>query len=377
MRCFLCRVPGHRARVCLHRQVALSQPRRALVWRPVTQAAPAKQATASPGMGEGAGGGDGGGGGKRTRSGRRKQGSHRGGGFASLSDRRALEDSGPPLPLVEEAAPNPVHSTRPMRIIRRSASIAHSEDELRRAQIISVVGRDDASCAVEVSDALTLRFNLEADALDIRRAAPNSFIVFLPTEELACQVYNEGRPFIAPSIRLHIRSWSRQALAAGGGALPFLVHIKLQGIPAHVWEIKTVEQLLSDYCLVQVLHQDTEERLDFHSFKLTAWCIWPELVPESMDLHIIEPLVAAADDPVTARTLFYPIAISVSPAELPPVARPLAPSPPDSPDDDDRDHDLSKRRHRQRTPPSSSSPGAANSQAADVASLGPVHARHG
>ena len=229
MRCFLCRVPGHRARVCLRRQVALSQPRRALVWRPVTQAAPAKQAAASPGMGEGAGGGDGGGGGKRTRSGRRKQGSQRGGGSASLSDRRALEDSGPPLPLVEEAAPNPVHSTRPMRIIRRSASIAHSEDELRRAQIISVVGRDDASCAVEVSDALTLRFNLEADALDIRRAAPNSFIVFLPTEELACQVYNEGRPFIAPSIRLHIRSWSRQALAASGGAFPFLVHIKLQG----------------------------------------------------------------------------------------------------------------------------------------------------
>jgi hypothetical protein len=61
------------------------------------------------------------------------------------------------------------------------------------------------SAAPRKSDALTLRFNLEVDALDIRRVASNNFIVFLPSEELAGQVYNEGLPFIAPSIRLHIR----------------------------------------------------------------------------------------------------------------------------------------------------------------------------
>jgi hypothetical protein len=54
-----------------------------------------------------------------------------------------------------------------MRVIRRSASITRSADELRRALIVSVVGQNEVGCAAEVSDALSLRFNLKGEALDI------------------------------------------------------------------------------------------------------------------------------------------------------------------------------------------------------------------
>lgn len=75
----------------------------------------------------------------------------------------------------------------------------------------------------------------------------------------------------------------------------------------------------------------------------------PELIPASMDLHVVEPQeVAAGDAQVTTRTLYYPIAISVSLADLPPVARPPPLSPPDNPIDGDSDHDLSKRRRRRQ-----------------------------
>jgi hypothetical protein len=37
-----------------------------------------------------------------------------------------------------------------------------------------------------------------------------------------------------PPIRLHIRRWSRQASAAGGGVLLVLLDIELRGIPAHL-----------------------------------------------------------------------------------------------------------------------------------------------
>lgn len=80
-----------------------------------------------------------------------------------------------------------------------------AEDNLRRALIISVISQVNFGCAMEVSDALTVRFNLEAQTLDLRRAASNSYVAFLPNEVVACQVYNGGQPFVFPTIRLHIR----------------------------------------------------------------------------------------------------------------------------------------------------------------------------
>jgi len=148
-------------------------------------------------------------------------------------------------------APLLVVATRPRHVLMRSASVARAEGNLRCALVITVIGQEAAGCTVEVSNTLALRFHLEADALDLRHAAPNTFIGFLPDEELAIRVYNEGRPFITDSLRQHIRRWNRQALTAGGGALLSFVEVTLQGVPAHAWAITTVELLLSNYCLVQ------------------------------------------------------------------------------------------------------------------------------
>jgi len=54
------------------------------------------------------------------------------------------------------------------------------EDELRRALFVNVVGDPPSGGAAVISDALTMRFNLQADALDLRRAAPDGYILFLP-----------------------------------------------------------------------------------------------------------------------------------------------------------------------------------------------------
>jgi hypothetical protein len=93
---------------------------------------------------------------------------------------------------------------------------------------------DGSGCAAQVSDALALRFNLEANVLDLRRAAPNTFIAILPKEDLANRVYNEGQPCFVPPLCLHIRRWSRHATTTSGGVLSFLVEIELRGVPAHL-----------------------------------------------------------------------------------------------------------------------------------------------
>lgn len=50
------------------------------------------------------------------------------------------------------------------------------EEDLRRALIMSVIGREAAGSAAEVSDALALRFALNADALDLKRVVSLTLI---------------------------------------------------------------------------------------------------------------------------------------------------------------------------------------------------------
>jgi hypothetical protein len=232
--------------------------------------------------------------------------------------------------------------------------VEHAEEELRGALLIHVVGRDVSSCAAEVSDALASRFHLEADALDLRRAAPSTFIAFLPSEELASRVYNEGRPFSAPPLRLLIQRWSRHSMATGGDTLLSQVEIELRGIPAHLWRIEMAEHLLNEFCLIERLHQNTADNVKFFSFQLTAWCTRPESLPASLDLHVVEPITEVGEELI--RTLVYPITVSVIRCGNSSVGLPPPPPPPDNPDGD-REHDRSKRRRRHLPPPSCSARG--------------------
>jgi hypothetical protein len=112
-----------------------------------------------------------------------------------------------------------------------------------------------------------------------------------------------------------------------------------------------VEQLLSDYCLIQRLHPEVEERDNFFVFKLRAWCAWPELLPASIEIHAIEPPIVGGDDSTTC-TLTYLVAISVTHVGGPPAGHPPPPPPPANADgDEDRDHQMRRQQHARLGPP--------------------------
>jgi hypothetical protein len=90
---------------------------------------------------------------------------------------------------------------KPVCFVGRCGRIDRAEEELRRALIVSVVGREDSGCAVEVRDAIASRFCLEAGSLHIRRAAPNSFLVFFPSVAVADRVVGEGQS-LCPSAQV-------------------------------------------------------------------------------------------------------------------------------------------------------------------------------
>jgi hypothetical protein len=327
VRCFFCRRPGHRVSECPRRQTNLAAPVRRLVWRPISMEAPAAVTGVDHAMAGGStlGGSDAVISGKRrTRRGQRRR---RSGPSGGLGGDPLLLSSGNLSPAAQDGP-------RPVRFIGRSRMIDHAELELRHALIVSVVGQEGTGCATEVREALASRFDLDADALRLRRAAPGSFIVLFPSEELAGQVFSGGPSLFVPPLRLHIKRWTRQAFASGGSVLSSLIDVELRGIPAHLWGLETAEVLLGPYCLVQGLHPDSISGEDLSVIRLSAWCRSPVELPKVLDLHAVEPAVPDEDGVWIPRSLVFPVLVKIIGPEGVLVEEQLQPPPSDPSDDE-------------------------------------------
>jgi hypothetical protein len=237
----------------------------------------------------------------------------------------------------------------PRRFIKRSRRIGQAKDDLRCALIISIVGMGRSGCAAKVSDALTSRFDLKDDVLDLRRVAPNTFVALLPNVEMADRMFSGGQSFYVPPLRMHIKRWSRQFMASDGGTLPHRLDIERRGLPFHLWGLHTAEQLLVGHCLVHELHLDSIGGSDLSAFKLSVWCHNPGDLPSLLDLHVKEPPVQMGDEPSPSRTVVYPVSILVSrPGSSPEVLPPphFSPPSPDSRNEESDQDSKSQQKHR-------------------------------
>jgi hypothetical protein len=160
----------------------------------------------------------------------------------------------------------------------------------------------------------------------------------LSDEAAVLRVYNERRPILLPPFTLVCRRWSHFKNASSA-SLPILVDVELEGIPAHAWELETVEHLLDEWCWASELHPNTANRRDYSSFRLRAWSVQPELVPTAMELAIVEPPVLAEE--AFKSVLCYQVKVAVSPVI--PVGAPLPPPPPNG---DQKQQGPSRRRWR-------------------------------
>ncbi|GJN16539.1 hypothetical protein PR202_gb03540 [Eleusine coracana subsp. coracana] len=107
----------------------------------------------------------------------------------------------------------------------------------------------------------------------------------------------------------------------------------------------TAESILNPYRWSQLLHQSTRNREDYSVFRVSAWCLKPDEIPSSRDLHIVEPPVGPIFLPPGKPTLQYPIDIKVVSADSPGVDDTSPPS-------DDDDEDARRQRRRRRRDPS-------------------------
>jgi hypothetical protein len=261
VRCFSCRGSGHRVLSCPSRRSSLCPPRlarvwcpvvrggaslpgRAQVWRPVSRES-SSVATPPGAMEAGLSGGLK----KRTRQGQRRRKVAGDMQVDRVVSGQVASDSSPGGP------------ARLVRFLRRSRKVDQAEADLCRVLIVSVLGPGSSDCVAVVLEQLASRVSLEADALHLRHVASNSFLVFFPSEDMASRAFIGGQSLFVPPVRLHLRRWSRRALASGGGSLPLLKDIEVEGVPAHLWGLEP----LSSYWMVCAWFRD---------FTQIQWTVW-------------------------------------------------------------------------------------------------------
>jgi hypothetical protein len=122
-----------------------------------------------------------------------------------------------------------VRAPKPRRILDRSDSIARREEDLARALVITLLGDLLVGAAELVLPTIAHRFEIEETRLCLRPWGLTSFLLILPSVEMAELVYNGGCPIITPSLRLHVMRWTR-FLHSSGGNLPCPVDVEVRGV---------------------------------------------------------------------------------------------------------------------------------------------------
>lgn len=366
-RCFFCGGLGHLSGACPSRLPACRQ----LVWRPKVVEAARSAAMHSPANSEGE---------REHKRKRRRRRPHRARAVSSTGNvEEAPGDEGntspPPPPPPQAPAVGAMQAGAadappvPRRVLDRSSRIARSEDDLRRALIVNVVGEPMVGRAELIRATIALRFEIDEARLTLLPLGPSSFLLILPNEELAATVYNGGRPIITTTARLHIMRWTRFSQATAASLL-VAVEVELRGILAHAWDLATAEVLLDELCWIEGGHPSNEDRRDM--FLLKAWCSDPARLPSEMVLEIVEPPSASG---LGVRTLTYPISVSVRSLDQPRSSPGRPPSPP--PEDEDREP-RRRRKFSSSPSPSSLAPAAERGGPSTfVAGRASVHARLG
>jgi hypothetical protein len=221
-----------------------------------------------------------------------------------------------------------------------SHAMTVAEEDLRLAVVVSVISNRDSVSEFEVASLLSPRLEITEDSLVLRRLSPNSFLLVLPSEDMAQRLDTRWSIQRAATFTVVCKRWSR-FFNSSGRTLPQLVNLELDGIPVHVWETATVEHLINPFAWLFKVHSDTSGLSDLVSFRCSAWCIDTSMIPESRELWITEPLQAPTGDSQGVISLGYTVKIRWSISSLA-AAAPLVSASPSSP----RDHDDGPRSYR-------------------------------
>ena len=185
----------------------------------------------------------------------------------------------------------------------------------------------------DVARALHMEFDLGPGDMSIRPFYPQDFLILCKSKAIRDLLVARGHAGV-PRFDLSLRPWLRQEQATAI-VMPFLVQLRLVGVPANAWTLRTAESVLRDLGMVVKVAGSTARRDDMAGFRVWLRTDDPARIPPRRILVLEEP--RRRDEGVDA--LWYPVDIV---QEEPPVlvsegSLSQPPPPPPPADDDDED----------------------------------------
>jgi hypothetical protein len=149
---------------------------------------------------------------------------------------------------VESAVLLPRHAAKdfPPCVLNWSNQMTRAEEDLINTVVVSVISDCSNVTDGEVANLIAPLLEVTADSLVLRQNSPVSFLLMLPSVEMAVRLAKQRPLLRAAFFSIVYKRWSRM-MGSTGGVLPDLVELELRGIPSHAWEVSTVELLLNPF----------------------------------------------------------------------------------------------------------------------------------
>lgn len=218
--------------------------------------------------------------------------------------------------------------------LENSVDLRQMEANLALAVVITITGTRPAVDLAEAAAALHAEFGIGPDDMSIRPFFPEDFQIICEHPIIRQLMVDRSRATGSGSegnFELSLRQGQ-----ATGVHLPFLVPLKLVGMPGHAWTMKTTDVILRGFGFVEQIAERTARHYDMSAFHVWLRTDDPERIPHRRRLFIKEPARGRHGLVFDTPTAFWhPISISLL---APPVqvdapgdAGPPPPSPPLSP----------------------------------------------
>jgi hypothetical protein len=145
------------------------------------------------------------------------------------------------------------------------------------------------------------------------------FLVLFQDVSLMLQVLNDPIPL--GSVKIAFKRWRRENWAEEV-SLDYRLKVAMIGIPAHLWLVSTVEEILGSSCSIVSIAQETESKANLKQFLVMVDCLHPDLVPTTKVM--VAPTTSG--QPGSLPCLRYRAVVDIlEVVELPPDAAPGAP----------------------------------------------------
>lgn len=155
----------------------------------------------------------------------------------------------------------------------------------------------DASRHIAISTAFDALHSIPGaqGAFTIKPFYPEHFFIECNSQD-AREAILRSSPLPVAGTSLVLLPWTRLAHAEAA-VMKFKASIELEGIPPHAWDVDTAAKILAPSCWLDNVEEQTRNKTDLSSYKLSAWTSDPRAIPKVVWLFIAENEVVIAQHP--------------------------------------------------------------------------------